>query len=141
MLQYGKYCEHNTVYRRPMIIINFSTTIDLHTGTLHLYGKNYFYEMCVLTNIHAFIIIMLVYCTDDATLNSLAGREGVCCQEMKTITKLSDEDVRSMSFEEKSKWLRRNPVTAARHFQYRLNIFFQVFLKSSPHCAFHEIFS
>ena len=33
-----------------------------------------------------------------------------------------------MSFEEKSKWLRQNPVTAARHFQYRLNTFF---LKSS----------
>jgi len=26
-----------------------------------------------------------------------------------------------MSFEEKSRWLRRNYVTAARHFQYRLN--------------------
>ena len=30
----------------------------------------------------------------------------------------------AMSFEEKSKWLRQNPVTAARHFQYRLNAFF-----------------
>lgn len=36
-----------------------------------------------------------------------------------------------MSFEEKSKWLRQNPVTAARHFQHRLNTFFQVFLKSN----------
>ena len=36
-----------------------------------------------------------------------------------------------MSFEEKSKWLRRNPVTAARHFQYRLNVFFSDFLKSN----------
>ena len=33
----------------------------------------------------------------------------------------SDDDVANLSFEEKSKWLRRNPVTAARHFQYRLN--------------------
>ena len=31
---------------------------------------------------------------------------------------------------EKSKWLRSNPVTAARHFHYRLNTFFQNFLKS-----------
>ena len=29
-----------------------------------------------------------------------------------------------------SNWLRRNPVTAARHFQYCLNEFFQNFLKS-----------
>ena len=48
-------------------------------------------------------------------------------------TILTDEDVKTMSFEEKSKWLRQNPVTAARHFQYRLNTFFQVFLKSSAH--------
>ena len=27
-------------------------------------------------------------------------------------------------------WLRRNPVTAARHFQYRIDTFFQDFLKS-----------
>ena len=35
-----------------------------------------------------------------------------------------------MSFEEKSRWLRCNPVTAARHFQYTLNTFFQDVLKS-----------
>ena len=32
----------------------------------------------------------------------------------------TDEDVAALSFEERSNWLRRNPVTAARHFQYRL---------------------
>ena len=42
----------------------------------------------------------------------------------------TDEEVASMSFENKSKWLRQNPVTAARHFQYRLNTFFHSFLKS-----------
>ena len=42
----------------------------------------------------------------------------------------SDEDVAALSFDEKSNWLRRNPVTAARHFQYRLNSFFQDVLKS-----------
>ena len=36
-----------------------------------------------------------------------------------------------MSFEQKSNWLRRNPVTAARHFHYKLNLFFNGFLKSS----------
>ena len=38
-----------------------------------------------------------------------------------------------MSFEEKSKWLRQNPITPARHFQYRLSTFFQTFLKSKAH--------
>ena len=42
----------------------------------------------------------------------------------------SDEDVAALSFDEKSNWLRRNPVTAARHFQYRLNSFFRDVLKS-----------
>ena len=34
-----------------------------------------------------------------------------------------------MSFVDKSNWLKRNPVTAARHFHYRLTAFFQTFLK------------
>ena len=38
----------------------------------------------------------------------------------------------ALSFEEKSKWLRQNPVTAARHF-HRLNTFFNGFLKSKAH--------
>ena len=29
--------------------------------------------------------------------------------------------------------MRQNPVTVARHFQYHLNTFFQVFLKNSAH--------
>ena len=41
----------------------------------------------------------------------------------------TDEEVSALSFEENS--LRCNPVTAARHFQYRLNTFFQDFLKTS----------
>ena len=48
-------------------------------------------------------------------------------------TVYTEEDIASMSFEEKSKWLRQNPVTAARHFQYRLHTFFQIFLKSKAH--------
>ena len=36
-----------------------------------------------------------------------------------------------LSFDENSNWLKRNPVTAARHFQYRLNALFQGFLKST----------
>ena len=43
----------------------------------------------------------------------------------------TDEDILALSFENKPNWLRRNPVTAVRHFQYRLNTFFQHFLKSS----------
>ena len=40
------------------------------------------------------------------------------------------KQVAALSFEDKSNWIRRNPVTAARHYQYRLNTFFQEFLKS-----------
>ena len=43
----------------------------------------------------------------------------------------TDDQVAALSFEEKSNWLKRNPVTAARHFHYRLNVFFQDFLKST----------
>ena len=43
----------------------------------------------------------------------------------------TDEQVATLSFEEKSNWLKHNPVTAARHFHYRLSVFFQDFLKST----------
>ena len=43
----------------------------------------------------------------------------------------TDEQVDNLSFEDKSNWLRRNPVRAARHFQYHLNVFFNDFLKSN----------
>ena len=40
-------------------------------------------------------------------------------------TILTDEDVKTKPFEDKSKCLRQNPGTAARHCQYCLNTFFQ----------------
>ena len=43
----------------------------------------------------------------------------------------TNDEVAALSFEEKSNWLKRNPVTAARHFHYRLNVFSQDFLKST----------
>ena len=43
----------------------------------------------------------------------------------------TDDDVKAMSLDEKSNWLRCNPVTAARHFQYRLKSFFQDVLMST----------
>ena len=43
----------------------------------------------------------------------------------------TDDEVSALSFWEKSNWLKRNPVTAARHFHYRVNMFFQDFLKST----------
>ena len=42
----------------------------------------------------------------------------------------TDEQVAALSYEDKSNWIKQNPVTAARHYQYRLNTFFQDFLKS-----------
>ena len=43
----------------------------------------------------------------------------------------TDDEVAGLSFDDKSNWIKRNPVTAARHLQYRLNALFQDFLKSS----------
>ena len=45
-------------------------------------------------------------------------------------TSLTEEQVANLSWEQKCTWLRRNPVTAARHFQYRLELFWSDFLKS-----------
>ena len=42
----------------------------------------------------------------------------------------TDEDVDALSFDERCNWIRRNAVTAARQFQYRLHVFFKTFLKS-----------
>ena len=38
------------------------------------------------------------------------------------------DEVAGLSFDDKSNWLKRNLVTAARHFQYRLNALIQGFL-------------
>ena len=43
----------------------------------------------------------------------------------------TDNEVARLSFDDKSNWIKHNPVTAARHFQYRLNALFQDFLKST----------
>ena len=45
-------------------------------------------------------------------------------------TTLSVEDIKHLSWEEKCKWLRTNPVTAARMFQFRLETFFKEVLMS-----------
>ena len=37
----------------------------------------------------------------------------------------TDDEVRALPFEDKLTWLRSNPVTAARHFHYRLWYFFK----------------
>ena len=42
----------------------------------------------------------------------------------------SDDEVLAMSWEEKCRWLRSNPVTAARQFQHRLEVFFKDFIGS-----------
>ena len=43
----------------------------------------------------------------------------------------TEDEVLQLSWTMKSMWLRSNPVTAARMFQYRLNTFVTTFLKSS----------
>ena len=48
---------------------------------------------------------------------------------------LSAEQISNMSWEEKCSYIRRNPVSVARHFDFRLKTFFNVFLKS--HAQLH----
>ena len=43
----------------------------------------------------------------------------------------TDDEVAGQSFDDKSNWLKHNTVTAASHFQYRLNAIFQIFFKST----------
>ena len=40
----------------------------------------------------------------------------------------TNDEIAAMAWEEKSMWLRTNPVTAARQFQYRLDTFFKEFI-------------
>ncbi|XP_078578075.1 uncharacterized protein LOC144862999 isoform X1 [Branchiostoma floridae x Branchiostoma japonicum] len=48
--------------------------------------------------------------------------------------RLTAEDIKNMPWEEKCSWLRYNPVTAARQFNHRLNVFFKEFIggKANP---------
>ena len=46
---------------------------------------------------------------------------------------LTDEDVKLLSRDKKCQIPRENPVTAARQFNYRVDKFFSLFLKSSGH--------
>ncbi|CAH1233099.1 PIF1 [Branchiostoma lanceolatum] len=48
-------------------------------------------------------------------------------------TYLTDDDVKKMSWEEKCKWLRSYPVTAARQFDHRLNLFFKEYIGGKGH--------
>ena len=41
----------------------------------------------------------------------------------------TDDEVARLSFDDKSNWIKHNSVTAARHYQYRLNAVFHDFVK------------
>lgn len=45
--------------------------------------------------------------------------------------KFSEEDIENMSYEEKCKWFRQNPVMAARQFDHRLQSFFRDVIQST----------
>ena len=50
------------------------------------------------------------------TIQAIAKQTGV---------NLSDQDVQALTWDEKCRWLRSNPVTAARHFDHRLQCIFR----------------
>jgi hypothetical protein len=47
--------------------------------------------------------------------------------------KFTDDDVNNMTWEQKSFWLRTNPVSAARHFDHRLQLFVNDVLCGEAH--------
>lgn len=46
---------------------------------------------------------------------------------------LTDDDIKKMPWDEKCKWLKSNPVTAARQFKHRLDTFFKEFIGGKAH--------
>ena len=53
----------------------------------------------------------------------------------------TDDDIKSISYQTKCDILRKNPVLGARHFQYKVETFFKVFVLNGPlgkirYCAF-----
>ena len=44
---------------------------------------------------------------------------------------LSDEDIDKLTWEQRSKWIRNNPVTAARHFDYKVQQFFKIIIQKN----------
>ena len=46
--------------------------------------------------------------------------------------KITDADIDSMDFFERCRFLKLNPVVLARHFQYRVEIFFKVIIINGP---------
>ena len=52
---------------------------------------------------------------------------------------LTDEEVKSLDWQEKCNWIRSNPVTAARHFQFRAQKFIHGVLMSDAHPVGHIV--
>ena len=50
---------------------------------------------------------------------------------------LSDQDVENLTWEQKCMWLRTNPVTAARHFDHRLQTFMKMLILGNSHPIGH----
>ena len=45
---------------------------------------------------------------------------------------LSDEELKNLSYQERTKLLNENPVLAARHFQYKVQVFFKELILDGP---------
>ena len=46
--------------------------------------------------------------------------------------KITEDDINNMDFFERCKYLNLNPVLLARHFQYRVEVFFKVIIADGP---------
>ncbi|XP_078312811.1 uncharacterized protein LOC144619258 [Crassostrea virginica] len=81
----------------------------------------------LLAAVKQFGIFNFFVTLSSADLNWYDTLQAISRQQGKYLT---EKEIDGMSFEEKSELLRSNPVTAARHFEHRLQSFFKSFLLS-----------
>lgn len=80
-------------------------------------------------------------CTSFVTLSSadLKWTDTIRIIAKQQGRQLTDEDIQCLSWKEKCQYLRSDPVTAARHFDYRMNVFFKQILFKEQISALGEV--
>ena len=75
------------------------------------YHQRTFYDLlAMIRHQHGFFTLSAA----DQVIQAVARQYGV---------HYTDDEVAALSFDEKSNWIKRNPITAAKHFHYRLYVF------------------
>ena len=59
------------------------------------------------------------------------GRTSIYYQKIKNL-ELSDEELKNLSYQEQCNLLKNNPALVARHFQYKVEVFFKEIILDGP---------